>query len=95
MLIKFFKRPTKINSGGKGGSPRASMNYLLSKKEDEFRILQGNPELSIGLTFLSSVNFSEPTQLYGNNIEFIPVLLGCAGVIIGGAIIFITVRLMK
>jgi len=49
MLIKFFKRPTKINSGGKGGSPRASMNYLLSKKEDEFRILQGNPELSIGL----------------------------------------------
>jgi len=51
--------------------------------------------LFVGLTFLSSINFSEPTQLYGNNIEFIPVLLGCAGVIIGGAIIFITVRLMK
>jgi len=49
MLIKFFKRPPKKNSGGKGGSPRASMNYLLSKKEDEFRILQGNPELSVRL----------------------------------------------
>jgi len=49
MLIKFFKRPTNVNSGGKGGSPRASMNYLLSKKEDEFRILQGNPELSVEL----------------------------------------------
>jgi len=49
MLIKFFKRPTKAVTGGKGGSPRASMNYLLSKKEGEFRILQGNPELSVGL----------------------------------------------
>jgi len=49
MLIKFFKRPTKVISGGNGGSPRASMNYLLSKKEGEFRILQGNTELSVGL----------------------------------------------
>jgi len=49
MLIKFFKRPIKAISGGKSGSPRASMEYLLSKKDGEFRILQGNPELSVGL----------------------------------------------
>jgi len=49
MLIKFFKRPSKTARGGKGGSPRSSINYLLSKKEGEFRILQGNPELSVGL----------------------------------------------
>jgi len=49
MLIKFFKRPSKKNSGGKGGSPRASMEYLLSKPDGEFRILQGNPELSVRL----------------------------------------------
>jgi len=49
MLIKFFKRPSKRTNGGKGGSPRASMDYLLNKPEGEFRILQGNPELSVGL----------------------------------------------
>jgi len=49
MLIKFFKRPPKRNNGGKGGSPRASMNYLLNKPEDEVRILQGHPELSVRL----------------------------------------------
>jgi len=57
MLIKFFKRPTKAITGGKGGSPRASMNYLLSKKDGEFKILQGNPELSVGLAeAMESVN---------------------------------------
>ena len=49
MLIKFFKRPPKRTNGGKGGNPRASMDYLLNKPEGEFRILQGNPELSVGL----------------------------------------------
>jgi len=49
MLIKFFKRPPRRNSGGKGGNPRASMNYLLSKAEGEFRVLQGNPEVSVQL----------------------------------------------
>jgi len=49
MLIKFFKRPPKRSNGGKGGSPRASMNYLLNKPEGEVRVLQGNPELSVGL----------------------------------------------
>jgi len=49
MLIKFFKRPTKTISGGKGGSPRASMDYLLNKPEEKIRVLQGNPELSVGL----------------------------------------------
>lgn len=49
MLIKFFKRPPKRTNGGKGGSPKASMDYLLNKPEGEVRILQGNPELSVGL----------------------------------------------
>jgi len=49
MLIKFFKRPPKRTSGGKGGSPRASMNYLLNKPEGEVRVLHGNPELSVRL----------------------------------------------
>jgi len=49
MLIKFFKRPPKRTNGGKGGSSRASMDYLLNKPEGEVRILQGNPELSVGL----------------------------------------------
>ncbi|WP_086632633.1 relaxase/mobilization nuclease domain-containing protein [Commensalibacter intestini] len=49
MLIKFFKRPPKRTNGGKGGNPKASMDYLLNKPEGEFRILQGNPELSGGL----------------------------------------------
>jgi len=49
MLIKFFKRPPKRTNGGKGGSPKASMDYLLNKPEGEFRILQGNPELSVWL----------------------------------------------
>jgi len=49
VLIKFFKRPPKRTNGGKGGSPRASMDYLLNKPENEFRILQGHTELSVGL----------------------------------------------
>lgn len=49
MLIKFFKRPPKRTNGGKGGSPRASMNYLLNKSEGEVRVLQGHPELSVRL----------------------------------------------
>jgi len=49
MLIKFFKRSPKRNNRGKGGSPRASMNYLLNKPKGEFRVLHGNPELSVGL----------------------------------------------
>ena len=49
MLIKFFKRPPKKTNGGKGGSPKASMDYLLNKPEGEVRVLQGNPELSVGL----------------------------------------------
>jgi len=57
MLIKFFKRPPRRNSGGKGGNPRASMEYLLSKSEGEFRVLQGNPELSVKLAeAMESVN---------------------------------------
>jgi len=50
MLIKFFKRPSKGTNGGKGGSPRASMDYLLNKPEGEVRVLQGNPELSVRLS---------------------------------------------
>jgi len=49
MLIKFFKRPPKRTNGGKGGSPRASMDYLLNKPEGEVRVLQGYSELSLGL----------------------------------------------
>ena len=49
MLIKFFKRPPKRTNGGKGGSPRASMDYLLNKPEGEVRVLQGHPELSVRL----------------------------------------------
>jgi len=49
MLIKFFKRPPKRSNGGKGGSPKASMDYLLNKPEGEVRVLQGHPELSVGL----------------------------------------------
>ena len=49
MLIKFFKRPPKRTNGGKGGSPKASMDYLLNKPEGEFRVLQGHPELSVRL----------------------------------------------
>jgi len=49
MLIKFFKRLPKRTNGGKGGSHRASMDYLLNKSEGEVRVLQGNPELSVGL----------------------------------------------
>ena len=49
MLIKFFKRPPKRTNGGKGGSPRSSMDYLLNKSEGEVRILQGHPELSVGI----------------------------------------------
>lgn len=49
MLIKFFKRPPKRTNGGKGGSPRASMDYLLNKPEGEVRVLQGNPKLSVRL----------------------------------------------
>jgi len=49
MLIKFFKRPPKRTNGGKSGSPRASMDYLLNKPEGEVRVLQGHPELSVGL----------------------------------------------
>lgn len=49
MLIKFFKRSPKRTNRGKGGSPRASMNYLLNKPEDKVRVLQGNPELSVRL----------------------------------------------
>jgi len=49
MLIKFFKRPPKRTNGGKGGSPKASMDYLLNKPEGEVRVLQGNPELSVEL----------------------------------------------
>jgi len=49
MLIKFFKRPPKRTNGGKGGSPKASMDYLLNKPEGEVRVLQGNPELSVRL----------------------------------------------
>jgi len=49
MLIKFFKRPLKRTNGGKGGSPKASMDYLLNKPEGEVRVLQGNPELSVRL----------------------------------------------
>jgi len=47
MLIKFFKRPPKRSNGGKSGSPRASMDYLLNKPEGEVRVLQGHPELSV------------------------------------------------
>lgn len=47
MLIKFFKRLPKRTNGVKGGSPRASMNYLLNKPEGAVRVLQGNPELSV------------------------------------------------
>jgi len=47
MLIKFFKRPPKRTNGSKGGSPRASMDYLLNKPEGEVRVLQGHPELSV------------------------------------------------
>jgi len=50
MLIKFFKRPSKGINGGKGGSPRASMDYLLNKPDGELRVLQGNPELSVRLS---------------------------------------------
>jgi len=49
MLIKFFKRPPKRTNSGKGGSPKASMDYLLNKPEGEVRVLQGHPELSVGL----------------------------------------------
>jgi len=49
MLIKFFKRPPKRTNRGKGGSPRASMDYLLNKPEGEVRVLQGNPKLSVRL----------------------------------------------
>ena len=49
MLIKFFKRPPKTTHGSRGGSPKASMDYLLDKPEDEVRVLQGNPELSVQL----------------------------------------------
>jgi len=49
MLIKFFKRPPKRTNGVKGGSPKASMDYLLNKPEDEVRVLHGHPELSVGL----------------------------------------------
>ena len=49
MLIKFFKRPSKKNNGGKGGSPRTSMNYLLNKPKGKVRVLYGNPELSVRL----------------------------------------------
>jgi len=49
MLIKFFKRPPKRTNGSKGGSPRASMDYLLNKPEGEVRVLHGNPELSVRL----------------------------------------------
>ncbi|WP_158523907.1 hypothetical protein [Commensalibacter melissae] len=49
MLIKFFKRPPKRTNGGKGGSPKTSMNYLLNKPEGEVRVLHGNPELSVRL----------------------------------------------
>jgi len=49
MLIKFFKRPPKRSNGVKGGSPRASMDYLLNKPEGEVRVLQGHPELSVRL----------------------------------------------
>ena len=49
MLIKFFKRPPKRTNGVKGGSPRISMNYLLNKPEGKVRVLQGHPELSVGL----------------------------------------------
>lgn len=49
MLIKFFKRPPKRINGGKGGSPKASMDYLLNKPEGEVRVLQGHPELSVRL----------------------------------------------
>jgi len=49
MLIKFFKHPPKRTHSGKGGNPRASMDYLLNKPEGEVRVLQGNPELSVGL----------------------------------------------
>jgi len=39
MLVKFFK-----NKGG--GSPNASMAYLLKKQPEHIRILQGNPRFS-------------------------------------------------
>jgi len=47
MLIKFFKRPPKRTNRCKGGSPKASMDYLLNKPEGEVRVLQGHPELSV------------------------------------------------
>ena len=49
MLIKFFKRPPKRTNGGKGGSPRVSVDYLLNKPEGKIRVLHGNPELSVRL----------------------------------------------
>jgi len=43
MIVKFFPHPKS------GGSPGASMDYLLKKKEDEFQVLQGNPRLSVDI----------------------------------------------
>jgi len=43
MIVKFFPHPKS------GGSPGASMNYLLKKEEGEFQVLQGNPRLSVDI----------------------------------------------
>jgi len=65
MFVKFFSSPktqsmsdlmgkvkgsnATTSGGGKGGSARASVDYLMDKKEGEVQVLAGDPELSAQL----------------------------------------------